>query len=407
MAFFTEKQKAYLREADHRWNIKAGATRSGKTYLDLFMIPKRIRALKDDGLIVLIGHTVGTLCRNLLDPMRELFGEYLVGHPTSSDTVELFGRRCYLIGGSRADQAARLQGAGIAYAYGDEITTWSEAVFTMLKSRLDKPYSRFDGTCNPASPDHWFRRFLDSGADIYLQTYVIDDNPFLSPSFVAALKKEYEGTVYYNRYILGQWCAAEGVVYRRYADDPAAFALRRDDGRLASLTRITVGVDFGGNRSATAFVACGTVGHYEAVAVLASERHPDLLDSEALGDRFCDFLEHLALRFGQADVAYCDNAEPVLIRSLKRAAARRGLAVAIRPARKMPVNDRIRLLSRLMAQGRFFVGEEAASVKAALCTAVWRPDAVGDERLDNGSSDIDSLDALEYSIERDALRLNA
>lgn len=401
----TEKQKTYLREANHRWNIKAGATRSGKTYLDLFMIPKRIRAAKGEGLIVLIGHTVGTLCRNILDPMRHLFGEYLVGQPSSSDTVELFGRKCYLIGGSRADQAAKLQGAGIEYAYGDEITTWSENVFEMLKSRLDKEHSCFDGTCNPAGPEHWFRRFLDSDADIYLQSYVIDDNPHLSPAFVHALKKEYEGTVYYNRYILGMWCAAEGVVYRRYADDPAAFALSDGDKRLEALTKITVGVDFGGNRSATAFVACGTVGNYEEVVVLASERHGELLHSEELGERFCCFLEAVEARYGAVSVAYCDNAEPVLIRTLKKAAWERGLTVSVRPARKSPVNDRIRLLSRLMAQGRFFVHEKAVSVKAALCTAVWRPDAVGDERLDNGSSDIDSLDALEYSVEKDGLRL--
>ena len=104
MAFFTEKQKAYLREADHRWNIKAGATRSGKTYLDLFMIPKRIRALKDDGLIVLIGHTVGTLCRNLLDPMRELFGEYpvfLFDDVLSELDSE---RRRYILSGSEGKQ---------------------------------------------------------------------------------------------------------------------------------------------------------------------------------------------------------------------------------------------------------------------------------------------------------------
>lgn len=337
--------------------------------------------------------------------MRQVWGEYFVGHPSGSDTVELFGRKCYLIGGGRADQVAKLQGSGIEYAYGDEITTWSEGVFTMLKSRLDKPHSLFDGTCNPAGPEHWFRKFLDSDADIYLQEYSIDDNTFLSPTFVSALKKEYAGTVYYDRYILGRWCAAEGVVYRRYADDPAAFRIDSADPRLSSLTKIDVGVDFGGNRSATAFVACGTVGNYEAVSVLASERHGDLLDSEALGERFCDFIQGVEARYGKVGAAYCDNAEPILIRTLKKAARQRGLTLAVRLAKKSPVNDRIRLISRLMAQGRFFVCDACRSVKAALCTAVWREDAVGDERLDNGTSDIDTLDALEYSVERDGLKL--
>ena len=128
---FSEKQKQYLLGASHRWNIKTGATRSGKTYCDYFVIPKRIRACRGEGLIVLIGSTVSTLSRNILDPMRAIWGDYFVGKPTANDTVMLFGKKCYLLGASRADQAAKLQGSGIEYAYGDEITTWSENVFQM------------------------------------------------------------------------------------------------------------------------------------------------------------------------------------------------------------------------------------------------------------------------------------
>ncbi len=402
---FSPKQRAYFREANHRWNVKVGATRSGKTYGDYYMIPKRIRACREDGLIVLLGNTVATLCRNLLDPMREIWGSYFVGYPTGSDTVTLFGRKCWLIGAGRSDQAAKLQGSGIAYAYGDEITTWSEAVFAMLKSRLDKPDSRFDGTCNPDGPEHWFKQFLDGGADVYCQTYCLDDNPFLAPSFVTALKKEYAGTVYYDRYVLGKWCAAEGVVYRRFADAPEAFTVEADDPRLTRLSKIDVGVDFGGNRSATAFVACGTVGSYEAVGALMAERHPELLDSDRLGDCFCDFLEAVTARYGPVRTIRCDNAEPVLIRSLKKAARSRGLTPAIRPARKSPVNDRIRLVSRLMAQERFFLTRDCAPLKEALRTALWRPDGCSDERLDNGTTDIDSLDAMEYAVEGDAMKL--
>ena len=402
---FSQKQLAYFREADHRWNIKAGATRSGKTFCDYYMIPKRIRACPSDGLIVLLGNTVATLSRNILDPMREIWGSYFVGRPTASDTVMLFGRKCWLIGAGRADQAAKLQGSGIVYAYGDEITTWSETVFSMLKSRLDRPTSRFDGTCNPDGPEHWFKVFLDSDADIYLQTYEIDDNPFLAPSFVSSLKKEYAGTVYYDRYILGKWCAAEGLVYRRFADAPDDFAASSDDPRLSYLTKIEVGVDFGGNRSATAFVACGTVGNYEAVGALMAQRHAELLDSDRLGDCFCDFIEAVETRYGPVQAVRCDNAEPVLIRTLKKAARARGLAALIRPARKSPVNDRIRLVSRLMAQGRFFLTRDCPPLHEALRTALWHPDGITDERLDNGTTDIDSLDAMEYAVEGDAARL--
>lgn len=402
---FSQKQLQYFKEANHRWNIKSGATRSGKTFCDYFMIPKRIRATKNEGLIVLIGNTVSTLSRNILDPMREIWGDYFVGRPTAADTVMLFGRKCWLVGAGRADQAAKLQGSGIEYAYGDEITTWSENVFEMLKSRLDKDHSVFDGTCNPAGPEHWFRRFLDSDADIFHQSYIIDDNPFLSPSFIHSLKKEYEGTVYYDRYILGRWVAAEGIIYRLFANDPSAFLIDGADSRLCELSKIAVGVDFGGNKSGSAFVATGILGNYSSICALCSERHLDMLDSDMLGDRFCDFIEHVESRYGKVYEAYCDNAEPILIRSLKKAVRRRGLTVLVKLAKKSPVNSRIRLTCRLMAQGRFFITKEAQTLKDALRTAVYKQDECEDVRLDNGTTDIDTLDAFEYSFERESMRL--
>lgn len=225
---FSQKQKEFWNRATHRWNIKEGATRSGKTFLDYYLIPKRIRACTGNGLIVLIGNTRGTLNRNILDPMRNIWGEDLVGSVGSDGVVKLFGKKVYVIGADRAGQASKLQGSGIEYCYGDEVTTWSEAVFTMLKSRLDKPNSVFDGTCNPDNPSHWFKRFLDSDADIYLQHYTIDDNPFNSVQFVENLKNEYKNTVYYDRYILGKWVAAEGLVYPMFSADRHLVELEDD-----------------------------------------------------------------------------------------------------------------------------------------------------------------------------------
>ncbi|MBO5505531.1 MAG: PBSX family phage terminase large subunit [Clostridia bacterium] len=213
------KQKEFWNNANHRWNIKCGATRSGKTYLDYFLIPKRIKNAGSKGIILIMGHTKNTVERNILAPMRNIYGKSLVGRVTGNNTVNLFGRNCFVLGADKACQASRLQGAGVEYCYGDEITTWSEAVFNMLKSRLDKPTSLFDGTCNPDSPSHWFKNFLDSDADIFCQNYTIDDNPFLSKSFVDNLKKEYAGTVLYDRYILGKWTRAEGLVYPMFSPD--------------------------------------------------------------------------------------------------------------------------------------------------------------------------------------------
>lgn len=214
MPGFSPMQEEYFRNATHRWNVKSGATRSGKTYMDYYLIPKRIRAVAGKpGLVVLLGNTKGTLQRNIIDPLQSIWGERLVSPIRSDNTAVLFGEKCYCLGADKINQVDRLRGSSIKYCYGDEVVTWHEDVFSMLKSRLDREYSIFDGTCNPEGADHWFKEFLDSNADIYCQNYTIYDNPFNPPEFVRNLEKEYDGTVYFDRYIKGLWVNAEGLVY--------------------------------------------------------------------------------------------------------------------------------------------------------------------------------------------------
>ena len=211
----TDKQKEYLRNCNHRWNVKTGATGSGKSYVDMAVtIPKRIINAKGEGLIVLMGNTRGTLDRNILEPMRNLW-HGCVGNIRSDNTVMMFGKKVYALGADNKKHVARIQGATFEYVYGDEITTWSEEVFQMLKSRLRCEHSHFDGTCNPDNPGHWFKAFLESPVDVYQQSYVIDDG-VLPADVVEQLKKEYSGTIYYDRFILGLWAAATGIIYPMY-----------------------------------------------------------------------------------------------------------------------------------------------------------------------------------------------
>lgn len=210
----TKKQIEYLENATHRWNVKSGAVRSGKTYLDYFVIPKRIRAVaKRPGLIVIMGNTKSTLQRNIIEPMQNIWGPELVGDIKADNTCTMFGEKVHCLGADKITQVDRIRGASIKYCYGDEVVTWEQAVFEMLKSRLDKPYSKFDGTCNPESPFHWFKDFLDnSGADIYLQEYTIFDNTYLPEEVRENIVREHKG-VFYDRYVLGKWVLAEGLIF--------------------------------------------------------------------------------------------------------------------------------------------------------------------------------------------------
>lgn len=187
--------------------------------MDYYVIPKRIRSrIGKSGLAVILGVTKSTIERNILEPMRNIWGSDLVGEINSQNICYLFGEKVYCLGAEKVSQVSKLRGSSIKYVYGDEVADWNEEVFEILKSRLDKPYSCFDGALNPQGPNHWLKEFLDSEEfDIYCQKYTIFDNPFLDPVFVENLCKEYEGSVYYQRYILGEWALAEGLVYPMFS----------------------------------------------------------------------------------------------------------------------------------------------------------------------------------------------
>ena len=390
------KQKEYWNNSSSRWNVKSGATRSGKTYLDYYLIPKRIRAVSGkEGLVVILGNTKGTLQRNIIEPLQNIWGMSLVSDIRSDNTAMLFGEKCYCLGADKINQVNRIRGSSIKYCYGDEVVTWHEDVFSMLKSRLDKPYSKFDGTCNPDNPNHWFYKFLQSDADIYKQDYTIDDNPYLAKEFVENLKREYFGTVYYDRYVLGLWVAAEGAVYRLFADDTDRFILKNKP----NITFASIGVDFGGNGSAHAFNCTGFTPGMKEVITLEEYYRKEVISPTQLEQDFVDFVKMCQSKYKIAE-AYCDNAETTLIQGLRTACAKEHIAIAVKPAYKKEVNDRIRFYCRLMSSDRYKIAGHCKHTIEAFRTALWDSRFITkDARLDDGTTNIDSLDAQEYSTE--------
>lgn len=401
----TEMQQAYLDNCNRRWSVKSGATGSGKTYVDtLVTIPKRILACRGEGLIVLMGNTRGTLERNILEPMRGVYGG-MVGNIRADNTAYLFGKKCYALGADNKKRVEKIQGATFEYAYGDEVTTWDEGVFQMLKSRLRCEHSHFDGTCNPERPTHWFKKFLDSDADIYQQAYKIEDNKYLPAEFVEQLKKEYAGTVYYDRYIKGLWVAAEGAIYRVFADHPQTFYYTPEVAQKVVPTYFIIGVDFGGDKSAHAFTLTGFTRGFGAMVTLEEYYRHEVISPLQLENDFIEFCKMCLQKYSVHD-AYCDSAETTLIRGFENAVARNRLPIMIHGALKVGVNDRIRCMCRLQSGGRYFISPNCVHTIDALTSAVWdSKDKTEDVRLDDGTTNIDSLDAMEYTYERNIREL--
>ncbi len=224
----TDKQKEFVRNANKRYNLKIGARRCGKSYLDVFYrIASKIRQLsKEDGLNLILGVSKGTIERNVLKPMREIYGSSLVGNINSQNIVTLFGEEVYCLGAEKANQVSKIQGSSVKYCYCDELAKFHKDVFEMVKGSLDKPYSCLDGALNPESKNHWLKvDFIDKietdNLDVYMQHYTIFDNPFLSDEFVENLCKEYKsaGNHWYNRLIMGQWENAEGLIYPMFDEN--------------------------------------------------------------------------------------------------------------------------------------------------------------------------------------------
>ena len=367
------------------------------------MIPKRIIERKGkDGLNVIFGVSKGTIERNVLQPLREIYGNELITAINSQNIAYLFGEEVYCLGCEKANQVSKIQGTSIKYAYGDEIAKWCQDVFIMIQGSLDKPYSCFDGALNPESNTHWFKTdFLDvieeKGIDAYVQSYTIFDNPFLSKEFIDNLCKEYEGTVYYNRLILGQWCNAEGLIYKRFADNPKKYIWDKNKPLPQGYT--IIGIDYGGNKSGQAFVCTRISYDYKTIIALGSEKHMGDIDPDDLFELEIEFAKKMEYKYNcNIDYIFPDNEEVVLIRGLRRGAPERGLNALVRGCIKEPINDRIDLFRTMLAYDMFwYIEDECKTLVEAISSALWDEDAKEDTRLDDFTSDIDTMDAFEYS----------
>lgn len=229
-------------------------------------------------------------------------------------------------------------------------------------------------------------------------------------------------SIWYIRDILGERTIAEGLIYNKLATSIAAkdgkFRIEKKIAqamaRSGKIIHINIGVDFGGNGSGHAFVATGELQGYEKLIILKSRRYlegeydPDTgkkildIDPKALDELFIRFIEAVTKEYGFITKVYADSAESVLIRGFRTALVQSGHGdIKVVNAMKSKITDRIFATTALTAMNRLLITEDCESFEQAASMAVWDPKSLELERLDDGTSDIDTLDSFEYSFERD------
>lgn len=93
----------------------------------------------------------------------------------------------------------------------------------------------------------------------------------------------------------------------------------------------------------------------------------------------------------------CDKDDALMLKALRAASQRRGLPPVIRYSVNAPLDDRVKLTARLIAQNRLFLTTDSQSLEQALSSATWE-----DSRSSTRNENIDAsvLAAFEYTIER-------
>lgn len=395
--------------------IADGAIRSGKTLvMSLSFVFWAMESFHGQN-FAMCGKTIGSFRRNvlmLLKLMLKSRGYRVKDH--RADNLLVITRNgvennFYIFGGKDESSQDLIQGITLAGLFCDEVALMPESFVNQATGRCSVDGSKFWFNCNPAGPYHWFKvNWIDKRKEkrlIYLH-FTMDDNLSLSERIKERYRSMYSG-VFYQRYILGLWVVAEGVVYKIFSEHKDDYKITVDSTLKKQYQLINIGVDFGGNKSGHTFVASGITLGFNDLDALASRRYLDKdIDPSKLEDLFIEFIKLILFRYGRITCIYCDSAEQTLIKGFRKALQKAGLPIRVKDALKCEINERIRATNRLMTQKRFHYTEDCETLEIALSSALWdAKKATEDVRLDNGSTDIDTLDGFEYSFERSINKL--
>ena len=225
-----------------------GSVRSGKTMAmsQSFLIWSMTRYNGRN--FALCGKTVTSLRRNVIDPLIAFARKmnYTVDVKASKNYFDvsrgLCKNRYYLFGGKDESSASLIQGITLAGVLLDEAALMPRSFIEQAIARCSVSGSKLWLNCNPDSSAHWLKReWIDKRHEknlLYL-TFTLDDNPSLSRAIKERYHRLYSG-VFYERFVLGRWVSAEGLVYPRFDRK-----LSVTDTLPEGMTRFAVSCDYG------------------------------------------------------------------------------------------------------------------------------------------------------------------
>ena len=396
-----------LTSAANDFVVADGAIRSGKTIACIIGFLTWSQEMFTGESFILAGKTMGALKKNVIRPMLQILEAW--GWPydyirSGTDArIEIGSNTYYLYGANTEAAQDALQGLTAAGAYLDEAALFPRSFVDQAVGRCSVEGAKIWMNCNPAGPHHYIREEYILKArekKVYHLHFAMTDNLTLSRGVLERYRRLWpHGSVFYKRFILGRWVAADGLIYQQFADNVNEYLITEKWLKEHEIVYAVIGVDFGGTKSAHSFTLTGFTRGYKQVVVLDEYYCRKRLNPKQLQDDFVDFVKRAQARYKVYE-AYCDSAEQTLISGLETACVQNHVNIDIRNALKGPINDRIAFYNSLIAQHRWKVMKHCRNIISAFEEAVYDDTKKNmDVRLDDGEMNVDSLDSTEYSTE--------
>lgn len=207
--------------------IADGSIRAGKTVIMSYGYIKWAMSNFNGENLGMAGKTIGSFRRNVVEPLKRILRGrgYKVKDKRSDNLLEITYKGVtnffYIFGGKDESSQDLIQGITLAGMLFDEVALMPQSFVNQATGRCSVEGSKMWFNCNPAGPNHWFKKeYLDQLEQknaLHLH-FTMDDNPSLSEKVKERYKRLYTG-LFYQRFILGLWVLAEGIVYDIFNED--------------------------------------------------------------------------------------------------------------------------------------------------------------------------------------------